>query len=407
MAKPLINVIGSLNVDLISRVKRVPSAGETLHSQSYDTGCGGKGANQAVACARLSRSRPSTEKQGQNAGADVDVSMTGAVGGDGFGQELLSSLSSNGINTSNVRVRKDGKTGVAIIIVEEDTGDNRILLSSNANFTLLPDQFSSFPSLLSAAGDGGPRKPDLIVLQLEIPLYTTLSILRTAGADDVPTLVNPAPAQVLPKEAYEAITHLIVNESEAALITETPSTVSSTGADPVANKPNSNGEGDNILKECVRRLSRLPVPHITITLGAQGVIYLDNRPVNGNSADKKLQRLPAEKVQVRDTTAAGDTFVGAYAVGVVSLLRGPRPGKVEAKAEPEARKGELTFEAMAGVVRWANKAASLTVERDGAQKSIPWKEEVESATTATGDHGQDGKGGGGGKTWSLTSWLEA
>lgn len=322
MGRPTILVIGSLNIDLITRTTRIPAAGETLISKSFDTGSGGKGANQAVACARLSR-----RKEDGGGDAEVIVRMIGAVGDDSFGQDLLKGLQLDEIMTEGVKVRKGERSGVACIIVDDQTGENRILMSPNANFSLRPEEFRDLPM--------SPAQPDLIVLQLEIPLDTTLQILKSAKEQAIPILLNPAPAQVLPKEAYAAVTHLIVNESEAAIITN------STEAEICWSE-----WGDHI-----ERIVALGVQHVVITLGAQGVVYLDTR--------LGLQRhLAAENVQVIDTTAAGDTFVGAYAVGM-------------AKA-----RSIMSFADIMKVVVWANKAASKTVQRTGAQSAIPWLDEV-------------------------------
>ena len=324
MARPLITVIGSLNIDLITRVKRVPNAGETLLTQSYDTGCGGKGANQAVACARLSRnggSQPGT----------VVVNMVGAVGKDAFGNKLIDSLKGNGVDTSGVEERQGQQTGVAIIIVEEDTGDNRILMSPNANFSLQPESFKDFTAFSQES-----QLPTLVVLQLEIPLATTLQILKAAHLRGLDVLLNPAPAQVLPSEAYKSVTHLIVNESEAGIITG-------------AIDHESNG---TLSRETVKKLAALGVPYIIVTLGSKGVLYLDN--------DKGLiYELEAEKVKVKDTTAAGDTFVAAYAIAIAH----------------HAGSGH-SFETARAAIHWANQAAALTVQREGAQDAIPWAGEV-------------------------------
>lgn len=319
MTVPLITVIGSLNTDLITRSTRLPLAGETVISQSFDTGSGGKGANQAVACARLSRRKDGVK-------GDVAVKMMGAVGDDLFGKDLVAGLESNGIDTTGVSVKKGEKSGVACIIVDEESGENRILMSPNANFSLKPSEFSTLPAPL----------PNLIVLQLEIPLDTTLSILKIAKDQDVDVLLNPAPALELPEVAYKAVDHLVVNESEAAIVSKTKST----------------GVDWRRWGKHTERLISLGVQHITITLGAQGVVYLDTR-------EKKMQLFAAKKVKVKDTTAAGDTFVGAYAVAVT-------------KADRKSR----TFQEMAAAVQWANQAAAKTVERQGAQSAIPWLDEI-------------------------------
>ena len=255
--------------------------------------------------------------------------MIGAVGDDTFGTDLLKDLQRNGIDTQDVTMRKGERSGVAVIIVEEQTGENRILMSPNANFSLRPEEFSSLPSPL----------PDLLVLQLEIPLTTTLQISKTAREQKVDVLLNPAPAQDLPVELWESVTHLIVNETEASIITQSTTT---------ASPPSWLQWGDH-----TSRIIALGVRHVTITLGAKGVLYIDTHA-------RKFWLFPAHKVKaVIDTTAAGDTFVGAYAVAARKL------------------KGKGDEASMAGAVRWANAAAAKAVEREGAQDAIPWADEVE------------------------------
>ena len=178
---------------------------------------------------------------------------------------------------------------MAVIIVEQQTGENRILMSPNANFSLRDSDFINLPVPL----------PDLIVLQLEIPLNTTLQIIKLAGLHCIDVLLNPAPAQKLPNWAYAAVTHLIVNESEAAIIT---------------NQKDKNPDWTEA-GEHFDTIVALGAQHVVITLGARGVIYLETR-------QKKLWRFDAENVRVVDTTAAGDTFVGAYAVAVTTFAKG-------------------------------------------------------------------------------------
>jgi ribokinase len=132
MAKTaVISVIGSLNVDLVTRTSRVPIGGETLTSESFDIGFGGKGANQAVACARLSRTKAQASSRSVT---DVEVRMVGAVGDDQFSPSFLDSLRSDGLNVDKVQVLKGKKTGVAVIIVETKTGENRIMFCPGANY---------------------------------------------------------------------------------------------------------------------------------------------------------------------------------------------------------------------------------------------------------------------------------
>ncbi|KAI9798653.1 MAG: hypothetical protein M1833_004642 [Piccolia ochrophora] len=330
-----ITIVGSLNIDLVSLTSRVPAPGETLYSQSFETNSGGKGANQAVACARLSQTRrgatvePSYDLSVSDGSTtdppNITVSMNGAVGDDEFGQSLIFGLEQNHIDVSGIEVRRDTKTGIAIIIVERETGENRIILSPNANHKLRPEQFKSLPAPL----------PALLVLQLEIPLDTVLQILRTAGEHNVPVLLNPAPAVCLPEQAFKAVTHLILNESEAAILSES-------SEEYVADQANLGSIAKSFLDSGVQ--------YVVITLGGKGSYYAAERGVVQGLA-------PAHKAKVVDTTAAGDTFVGAYAVEAV---------KASSRSEFD----------IARVVDWANKTAAKTVEKRGAQSAIPWLEEM-------------------------------
>ncbi|MCJ1224217.1 hypothetical protein MMC12_000861 [Toensbergia leucococca] len=338
MAPPSILVVGSLNTDLITRTSRLPLPGETLTSISFDIGSGGKGANQAVACARLSRSQADTSH------ADVDVYMVGAIGDDFFGRELIKGLEEDGVNTDGVSVKHGIKTGVSTIIVEEQTGENRILFSPNANYTIQPSDFITIPS---------PR-PELILLQLELPLPTVLQVLETATEHNIPVLLNPAPAVSLPHEAYRSITHLILNETEAVALARGDSNAPSLDS----NDNISLSQGDNMALS--NHFRSLGVKTVVITLGAKGVFFSPQAGI--------FETLPAEKVErVVDTTAAGDTFVGAYAVELAKYLTQMHTVGIENRAE--------AFD-VSRAVKLANRAAAKTVERSGAQAAIPWKDEI-------------------------------
>ena len=258
--------------------------------------------------------------------------MVGAVGADEFGPVLINGLKQDGVDTSGVQVVAGSSTGVAVILVEEGSGENRILLSAGANHSLQPAAFVT-PASLSL----GAPLPDLVIMQLEIPLPTVLQVLATAQAAGVDVLLNPAPAVPLPDSAYRAITHLIVNESEAAILTgRAVSDVEAEGFDWAA--------------VCSEFLAR-GVRNVVVTLGAKGAFFMtsgEGKPKGGY--------VKAEKVdKVVDTTAAGDTFVGAYAVNVV-------------------RKGRDVTEEY---VKLACRAAGRTVEKEGAQSAIPWEDEVD------------------------------
>lgn len=319
MSIPTITIIGSLNTDLISRTTRLPNPGETLTSKSFSTGSGGKGANQAVACARLSRTK---EKL---ASPSVNVRMIGAVGDDEFGGTLIAGLESNGVDTEGVRVVVGQRTGTAVIIVEEETGENRILLSAGANYCVNP---STSPDSLFVAG---PR-PDLIVLQLEVPVSTVVETIERAREKHILVLLNPAPAVDLPDGVYKGLEHLILNETEAQILAKV-------GVKSLLE------DGHERMDKVFSHFQGLGVHNVIITMGAYGVYW---QTIKG-----PVQHVLGAKVEkVVDTTAAGDTFVGAYAVGVV-----------------------LGLSVGEAVVR-ANQAAAKTVEREGAQDAIPWRDDI-------------------------------
>lgn len=164
LGKAVISIVGSLNVDLVTRTSRVPAGGETLTATSFDTGFGGKGANQAVACARLSRRANGTATKESS---DVDVRMVGAVGDDHFGRDFLSSLTADGLDVSKVRVIEKQKTGTATILVEEKSGENRIMVVPGANNDL--PVATLFDEDTSVA-----------LFQLEIPMNVVLANIRAA-----------------------------------------------------------------------------------------------------------------------------------------------------------------------------------------------------------------------------------
>ncbi|KAI0457612.1 Ribokinase-like protein [Xylaria acuta] len=319
---PLITVLGSLNIDLVSYVSHHPLPGETMTSNSFAVSPGGKGANQAVACAKLSRSR--------NASTDesAHIRMLGAVGADSYGALLTSNLSSHGVDVSGVVSSPSLKTGIAIIVVDEPTGQNRIILSPEANHSLRPETFAVLPA---------PR-PDLLIMQLEIPLPTVLAALRAARDASVPVLLNPAPAQPLPDDAYAGLAHLVVNETEAAVL---------------GGVGEAELESESGLESVSKTFLDLGVRNVIVTLGGRGVFYMTA------AGAKKKGLVPALKAKVVDTTAAGDTFVGQYALDVVGA--GSESG--------------AAFDIEAAVHK-ANRAAAKTVEKLGAQGSIPWRDEL-------------------------------
>ncbi|KAH7067864.1 Ribokinase-like protein [Paraphoma chrysanthemicola] len=321
-SKPaVISVIGSLNVDLVTRTSRVPVGGETLTSESFNIGYGGKGANQAVACARLSRTQQQASK-GEKSG--VEVRMVGAVGDDEFHEGFLQSLQKDGLNTEGVKILKGKKTGVAVIIVETGTGENRIMFCPGANYDVeekdLVDDDAS-----------------VALFQLELPMKVVLHNMKTARKKGVETIINPAPALPLPDEAYHGLGHLIVNETEAAIL--------------------SGIEHPTNWNEVAAVFIARGVKNVIITLGSEGVFYKTSKQQEGS---KDGHIVPARKVKVVDTTAAGDTFAGAYTVAV-------------ARWKAMSHGADFNLDE---AIAHANRAASMTVQKAGAQSSIPWADEV-------------------------------
>ncbi|KAJ6262094.1 Fructokinase-1 [Drechslerella dactyloides] len=329
-------------------------------AESFATYFGGKGANQAVACARLSRLKTDN---GIITAPSAFVRMAGCVGDDDFGTPLKNSLQADGVDVGSVETKHGVATGVAVILVTqplkhclsrpriqrllevwlhmlmhnggitqvEPSGENRILITAGANGLCEPSA-----ALLTPA-------PALLVMQLEIPRNTVLEMLKLAAESSPPiaTLLNPAPASQLPESAYQRITHLIVNETEAAIL----------GGGGAALRIDVETE---MMEDC-RRLTQEFVNRgvrgsIVITLGAKGAFWHDVKA-------GKDGLVPSEKVQVVDTTAAGDTFIGAFAVKVVN----GNPISI--------------------AVAYAVHASAKTVTKQGAQSSIPWRDEVDTPTS--------------------------
>lgn len=401
----ILTVIGSLNKDLITRTSRIPSAGETLIASSYETGSGGKGANQAVACARLADRRgirrrqhrqrqqeqqkalqqPQQEQQRQQHDEespdeirqDLTIHMVGAVGDDGFGQDLINGLASNGVDIDGIRVQKGQQTGVAIVLVDDESGENRILVSpSNANYSLTPADFDILPD---------PR-PDLIILQLEIPFETVCHIIKLAKAEGVPVLLNPAPAPVggLPREVYAGLTHLILNESEARILREGLQNEGEEDEEEAAEEKNKPED----LAKTAQRFLNLGVENIVITLGARGAYFASTQSQSqyssqttpANTTTSGLHPVPYERsLKAIDTTGAGDTFVGAYAVkickGDCGGDGGGDGGGNSSRSSDSNNNQNATRINQA--VQWANLAASRSVVKKGAQEAMPWREEID------------------------------
>jgi ribokinase len=261
-------VVGSLNMDLVMRLARVPEGGETLMGREFRTIPGGKGANQAVACARMG---------GQ-------VVMVGQVGEDAYGRILCEGLAADGIDTRAVRRKAGAGTGVALILVEDD-GQNRIILDAGANGALVAADLEPIRDAIQGAG--------LLITQLEVPLPVVARAVALARSAGVPVLLNPAPAAPLPPELLAQVDILVPNESEAALLC----------GFPVTGLESAHAAG--------RHLRAQGVGRVLVTLGERGVAVVD--------ADGE-RHFPAFKVTAVDTTAAGDSFIGGLAIGLAEGL---------------------------------------------------------------------------------------
>ncbi|POA18245.1 ribokinase [Pseudomonas sp. FW300-N1A1] len=266
-------VVGSLNMDLVTRAPRLPRGGETLVGESFATVSGGKGANQAVASARLG----------------AQVSMIGCVGEDAYAGQLRTALEIEQIDCRAL-TSVEGSSGVALIVVD-DSGQNAIVIVAGANGLLTPDVIAGYDSVLAAA--------DVIVCQLEIPMHTVGYVLKRGRELGKTVILNPAPASgPLPADWFSCIDYLIPNESEASALSGLP-VDSLESAERAAGQLIAAGAGK-----------------VIITLGAQGSLF-----ANGQG----FEHFAAPRVKAIDTTAAGDTFVGGFAAALAC-------GKSEADA---------------------------------------------------------------------------
>jgi len=291
-------VIGSANMDLVMRTERMPQIGETIRGGGFFLSPGGKGANQAVACAKMG----------------ADTRMLGKVGDDLFGQSLLDSLQSFGVRTDLMAKEPNVTTGVASITVCE--GNNCIILDGGANDKVTPEYIASFKDELLRAS--------AIMLQLEIPMESVYAAVELVKGK-VPIFLNPAPAVPIDDAILRGVDYFTPNEIECRLYANV--------------EIRSTEEAFAALDALRAKGVRYPL----ITLGAKGVAYF-----NG----KENVHKPGRAVEAIDTTAAGDTFSGALAAMIVA-----------GKSMDEA-------------VDIAQRAASITVTRLGAQSAIPTLAEV-------------------------------
>ncbi|MDT2527101.1 ribokinase [Lactococcus petauri] len=299
-----ITIIGSINLDTTLRVSNMPKPGETLHAKEHFTAGGGKGANQAVAAKR----------------SGADTFFIGAIGKDGAGQMMRELLEYEDIDTSAVQLLESQSTGQAFITVD-DSGENSIMIFSGANNAFTSDHVENSKHIIANS--------DFLIAQFESALDSTVTAFKLAKENDVRTILNPAPARTdIPQELLATTDIIIPNETEAELIT------------------GIKVEDEHSLKAAADYFHNLGIEAVIITLGSKGAYY--------DIKDGKSGIIPAFKVAAVDTTAAGDTFIGALS----TILK-------------------ADFSNIEDAILYGSKASSLTVQRYGAQPSIPYKNELD------------------------------
>lgn len=300
MAK--IVVIGSCNVDMVVSSPKMPAPGETVMGGKFDIISGGKGANQAVSAAR----------------AKGQVSFIAKVGNDDFGRNAIAGFKVDNIDTSNIFIDPINPTGIAVIIVEENTGQNSIVVASGANGNLCVSEIKEVEKIITEA--------DVVLIQLEIPLEVVHYCLKICKQNGVTTILNPAPAKSLSDEILNLVDIITPNESEIQILT---------GINP---------DETLQIKNAAASLLEKVNDTVIVTLGDKGVYFASK---NGDEGF-----VSATKVEAVDTTAAGDVFNG-YLATMIAQGKNYKEG-----------------------IQIANKAAAISVTRKGAQPSIPYIQEI-------------------------------
>lgn len=299
--KPIV-VVGSINLDLVANASHIPAPGETVFGSNFEMHPGGKGANQAVAVARLG----------------YPVQMIGQIGSDALGVQLRSHLQNAGVGLQGI-AQAEGASGVAMIVVAPH-GENCIIVTPGANARVTAEFVGQYREIIRGAR--------FVLAQLEIPLEVILYVAHLCSEYKVPFILDPAPAQTLPRELLERVTWFTPNETEAAFFAGS----------------GTNGNHEPAPAEIAKRLLALGPRGVLLKLGSRGAF------VSGAGMEAQIDAIPVKAI---DTTAAGDAFNGAFAVGM-SLGKDP----VESAC-------------------FAVAAAALSVTRAGAQPSMPLLREVE------------------------------
>ncbi len=298
--KPKIVVVGSSNTDMVIKTKQIPAPGETVLGGTFFMNAGGKGANQAVAAVRLGGT----------------VSLICKTGNDIFGKEAIASFKKENINTNFIFTNGKEPSGIALITVDENA-QNSIVVAPGANAALNVGDIEEIEDFIVQA--------EIILMQLEIPLSTVVHVAEFAAANEIPVILNPAPACELPDELLKNISIITPNENEAEKLTGITVTDIRTA------------------EQAAKSVYDRGVETVIVTLGAEGALLLNRDSV---------VHIAGYKVNPVDTTAAGDIFNGALAVALS-----------EKKSLEEA-------------IDFACKAASISVTRLGAQASAPYRHEI-------------------------------
>ena len=294
-------VIGSLNMDMTVKVEELPKLGETIFGNDFYESCGGKGANQAVAVSKLG----------------MKTEMIGMVGKDSQGEKLIQNLNKYGIISDNV-IKSDELTGRAIITVDKK-GDNNIIVIPGSNFKITKEHIQAKQDVIASS--------DVVILQNEIPSETVeFSLLKAKELGKI-TIFNPAPARKLSGEVFKNTDYLILNETEMEEIFEI--------------KFND----EEYTEKISSKKKEYGIKNIILTLGDKGSILF--------SEDNNIKKYGVYKVKAVDTTAAGDSFIGAFTMKICEL------------GNPDE------------AIKYATAVSAIVVTRQGAQDSIPTREEIE------------------------------
>lgn len=294
-------VIGSLNMDMTVKVEELPKLGETIFGNDFYESCGGKGANQAVAVSKLG----------------MKTEMIGMVGKDSQGEKLIQNLNKYGIISDNV-IKSDEFTGRAIITVDKK-GDNNIIVIPGSNFKITKEHIQDKQDVIVSS--------DVVILQNEIPFETVeFSLLKAKELGKI-TIFNPAPARKLSEKVFKNTDYLILNETEMEEIFEI--------------KFND----EEYTEKISSKKKEYGIKNIILTLGDKGSILF--------SEDNNIKKYGVYKVKAVDTTAAGDSFIGAFTMKICEI------------GNPDE------------AIKYATAVSAIVVTRQGAQDSIPTREEIE------------------------------